>query len=75
MIHNEIMIHFEFWKPIANNQKPYRDDKWREMKTKHNLDKMIFSILDVELNQDFYNKKMRLNPSDKAPAMGFKCVL
>jgi hypothetical protein len=50
VICNEIMIHFGFLKLTANIQKPYRDDEWREVKSKHNLNKMIFSILDVKLN-------------------------
>jgi hypothetical protein len=71
VIHNEIMIHFVFPKLIANNQEPYKDDEWKEVKTKHNLDKMIFSILNMKFNQDFYNKEMRLNPSNEAPLVGF----
>jgi hypothetical protein len=43
-------------------------------KNKHKLDKM-FSILDSELNDDFYLKKPRLNPSDKAPPIQFKWAL
>ncbi len=38
MIHNEIMFHFKFPKLNSNNQKPYKDDEWKEVKTKHNLD-------------------------------------
>jgi hypothetical protein len=62
VIHNDIVIHFGFPKPTPNSQKPYKDDEWKEVKSEHNLNKMIFSILDVELNHDFYNKKMKLNP-------------
>ncbi len=62
VIHNEIMIHFRFLKLTTNNQKPYKDGECKEVKTKHNLNKMFFSILDAKFNQDFYNKKMRLNP-------------
>jgi hypothetical protein len=51
------MIHFNFPKPIANNQKPYFDDAWIEKKLKHKLDKMFFSILDFEINDEFYTKK------------------
>jgi hypothetical protein len=40
---------------------------WREKKLKHKLDKIFFSILDFKLNEEFYTKKMKLNPSDKAP--------
>jgi hypothetical protein len=36
------------------------------------LDKMLFSILDLKLNDDFYLKKLRLNPSNKAPPTKFK---
>jgi hypothetical protein len=48
------------------------------LKDKHKLDKMFFSILDSELNDDFFLnddfllKKLRLNPSDEAPLVGFK---
>ncbi len=35
------------------------------------LDKMLFSILDSKFNDKFYNKKMRLNPYDDAPLIGF----
>ncbi len=41
------------------------------LKNKHKM----FSILDSELNGDFYLKKLRLNPSDKAPPVGFKRTL
>jgi hypothetical protein len=64
---NKIMIHFGHPKPIANNQKPYSDNKWHTLKDKHKFDKMLFSILDLELNEDFYLKKLRLNPLDKGP--------
>jgi hypothetical protein len=56
VIWNEIMIHFGHPKPIANNQKPHSDNKWHMLKDKHKLDKMLFSILDLELNDDFYLK-------------------
>ncbi len=42
---------------------------------------MFFSILDSELNDDFFLnddfllKKLRLNPSDEAPLVGFKWAL
>ncbi len=48
VICNEIMFHFRFLKLTSNNQKPYKDDKWKEVKTKRNLDKMIFSILGLD---------------------------
>jgi hypothetical protein len=32
----------------------------------------MFSILDLEQNDDFYLKKLRLNPSKEAPPVGFK---
>jgi hypothetical protein len=62
MIRNEVMIHFGHPKPTTNNQKPYPDDKWHKLKDKHKLDKMLFSILDLEQNDDFYLKMLRLNP-------------
>jgi hypothetical protein len=74
MIWNEIVIHFGHPKPTTNNQKPYSDNKWHTLKNKHKCNKMVFSILDLELNDDFYTKKLRLNPSYKAP-LGFKWVL
>jgi len=64
MIWNEIMIHFGHPKLIANNQKPYLDDEWHALKHKHKLDKMFFPILDSKLNDDFFLKKLKLNPSD-----------
>ncbi len=75
MILNEIMIHFGHLKLIANNQKPYLDDKWHTLKEKHNLGKMLLYILDSKLNDKFYSKKMRLNLLDEAPPSGFKCSL
>jgi hypothetical protein len=74
MIHNKITIHFGHPKPIANNQNRYSDDEWHVLKDKHKFDKM-FSILDLEHNDDFYLKKLRLNPSNKAPLVGFKQAL
>jgi hypothetical protein len=41
MIENEIMIHFKHPKLIANNQKPYLDDKWHTLKDKPKLDKNV----------------------------------
>lgn len=38
------------------------------------MDKMPFSILDSKLNDTFYNKKMKLNPSDDALLIGFNCL-
>jgi hypothetical protein len=69
------MIHFEHAKPTTNNQKPYSDDEWHALKDKHMLDKMLFSILDLELNDDFYLKKLKFNPLDEAPLVGFKWAL
>jgi hypothetical protein len=43
------------------------------LKNKHKLDKM-FSILDLGLNDGFYWKKLRFNPSNEAPHVGFKCA-
>jgi mRNA deadenylase 3'-5' endonuclease subunit Ccr4 len=36
---------------------------------------MFFSILDFEPNEGFYTKKMRLNPFDKTPPIGYKIAL
>jgi hypothetical protein len=69
------MIHFGHPKPTANNQKPYSDDKWHMLKDKHKLDKMLFSILDLEFNDDFYSIKLRLNPLDEAPLARFEWAL
>jgi hypothetical protein len=74
IIQNEIMIHFGHPKPMANNQKPYLDDKWHVLKEKHNLDKMFY-ILDSELNDEFYLRKLRLNLSNEVSPLGFKCSL
>ncbi len=68
------MINFGHPKPTVNNQKPYLDDEWYALKDKHKLDKM-FSILDAELNDDFYLKKLGPNPLYEAPLVGFKCAL
>jgi hypothetical protein len=75
VIRNEIMIHFGHPKLTANNQKPYSDDEWHILKDKHKLDKMLFSILDLELNDGFYSKKLRFNPSNEAPHIGFQRAL
>jgi hypothetical protein len=69
------MIPFGFPKPIANNQKPYFDDAWTKKKLKHKLHKMLFSILDFDLNDEFYTQKKKLNPSNKTPFVGFKTTL
>jgi hypothetical protein len=69
------MIHFGFPKPTINNQKSYSNEAWNKKKLKHKLDKMFFSILDSEFNEKFYTQKMRLNPSDKTPPIGFKIAL
>ncbi len=54
MIRNEILTHLGHPKLTTNNQKPYSNDKWHALKDKHKLDNMLFSILDSELNDDFY---------------------
>ncbi len=66
---------FGHLKLTTNNEKPYLDDKWDTLKEKHNLDKMLFSILDAKLNDKFYSKKMKLHPSNEAPPSRFKCSL
>jgi hypothetical protein len=45
------------------------------LKDKHEMDKMLISILDSKFNDDFYLKKMKLNPLDKMNPLGFKCSL
>jgi hypothetical protein len=57
VIWNEIMIHFGHPKPTTNNQKPYSDNEWHTLKDKYKLHKMLFSILDLKLNDDFFSKK------------------
>jgi hypothetical protein len=69
------MIHFGLPKPITNNQRPYKDEKWHVLKVKHKMDKIFFSILDAELFEDIYLKKMRLNPSNEALPSSFKYAL
>lgn len=54
VIRNEIMIHFGHLKLITNNQKPYLNDEWHILKEKHKLNKILFSILDLKLNDNFY---------------------
>jgi hypothetical protein len=56
MVWNEITIHFGHPKLIANNQKPYFDNEWHTLKDNHKPDKILFSILDWEFNDDFYSK-------------------
>lgn len=75
MIRNEIMLHFIFSKLTSNNQKPCKDDKWKEVKTKHSLTKMFFSILGLEFNKASTIKKMRLNPLDEVSPTRFKHAL
>jgi hypothetical protein len=36
---------------------------------------MLFSILDLKLNDDFYSKNLRLNPLNEAPYARFKQLL
>jgi hypothetical protein len=36
---------------------------------------MLFSILDLELSDDFYSKKLKFNSSDKVPFARFKWAL
>jgi hypothetical protein len=36
------MIHFGLPKPITNNQRPYKDEKWHVLKVKHKMDKIFF---------------------------------
>jgi hypothetical protein len=62
VIKNKIMINFGHLKPTANNQKPYLDENWHTLKDKHKLEKILFSILDSKLNDDFYSKKLKFNP-------------
>jgi hypothetical protein len=45
------------------------------LKDKHKMDKMLISILDSKFDDDFYLKKMKLNPLDKVHPLGFKCML
>jgi hypothetical protein len=75
VIRNEIMIHFDFPKSISNSQKPYSNDVWIEKKLKHKFNKNFFSILNFELNDKFYTKEMRLNPSNETLFAGFKIAL
>ncbi len=75
MIWNKIMIHLGHPKPTTNNKKPYLDKKWHALKDKHKLDKMLFSILDLELNDDFDFKKLKFNTSNEAPLVQFKWAL
>jgi hypothetical protein len=39
------------------------------------MDKMFFSILDAKFLKEFYLKKMKLNPYDKASLSSFKFML
>jgi hypothetical protein len=57
VICNEIMIIFRSPKPIVNNKKPYSNEDQHEKKVNHKFNKMLFSILDLKLNDKFYNKK------------------
>jgi hypothetical protein len=41
------------------------------LKDKHEMDKMLISILDSKFNDDFYLKKMKLNPLDETNPLGF----
>jgi hypothetical protein len=45
------------------------------LKDKYKMDKMLISILDFELNDDFGLKKMRLNPLDEMHPLRFKWLL
>jgi hypothetical protein len=75
MICNEIMIFFRSPKPMVNNQKPYSNEDWHGKKVNHKFDKMLFSILDSEFNDKFYNQKMKLNLSFDAPLAKFTTTL
>jgi hypothetical protein len=39
------------------------------------MDKMFSLILNVELSKEFYSKKMKVKPSNKAPLSCFKSTL
>lgn len=44
---------------MVNNKKPYSNEDQHEKKVNHKFNKMLFSILDLKLNDKFYNKKWK----------------
>ncbi len=49
-------------------------NEWDTLKEKHNLDRMLFSILDAKLNDKFYSKKMKLHPQMKLHLQGLNAI-
>lgn len=60
---------------MVKNQKPYSNEDWHKKKVQQKLNKIFFSILDSKLNDKFYSKKIRLNPSNEALIAEFMTTL
>jgi hypothetical protein len=70
IIRNEIMIHFNFPKPIANNQKPYHYYKmWVQFSSPCSLDQWFtaFSLVPVHYNHWIHSKSSEITWCTSTP--------
>jgi hypothetical protein len=49
--------------PIAQNPQPYIEVEWKIVKTLHGYNKMLFLLLERKLIDDFFKRKIKMNPS------------
>jgi hypothetical protein len=56
------------------NPQPHIEDMWKKMKLQHKYNKVVFALLKMTLNNDFFKGKIRMNPSMDPPSNEFNHV-
>jgi hypothetical protein len=60
--------------PTVQSPHPYIEEMWKKMKLQHKYSKVLFALLKVTLNNDFF-KRIHMNPSNDPPFDEFNKVL
>jgi hypothetical protein len=74
-IQNEIMVFHKHPQPIAQSPHPYIEEMWNKMKLQHKYSKVLFALLKMTLNNDFFKGRIHMNPSNDPPSDEFNKVL
>jgi len=52
---------------MAQSPHPYIEEMWKKMKLKHKYNKILFTLLEKTLNNDFFKAKIHMNLSKDPP--------
>jgi hypothetical protein len=69
------MVFHKHPQPITQSPHLYIEEMWKKIKLQHKYSKVLFALLEMTLNDDFFKGRIHMNPSKDPPFDEFNKVL